>query len=149
MARKEAQKVLADFVNQYLRFPPVTNAERVDIGIPNKDGTRSPVHPPATAPEYVLLIKGIRQVIVDFKELGVAGKAKPYGCNGAVVYWGVLDAPPARPQDLPKSELASDTPHTIPFDETERGKRVYIALCWEAEGGEKGPFSEVESAIIP
>jgi hypothetical protein len=148
-ARTASQKVLAEFVNQYLRFPPVTNEDRINMGIPNKPTTFSPVHQPAAPPEFIILIRGIRQIIVDFKEQGAAGKARPYGCNGAVIYWGVLDAPPPRPEDLPKSELAGDTPHTIRFDETERGKRVYIALCWEIEGGHKGPFSEIVSAIIP
>ena len=33
-AQAEAAKSLRVFVNQYLRFPPVTNVDRVEMGIP-------------------------------------------------------------------------------------------------------------------
>jgi hypothetical protein len=29
------------------------------------------------------------------------------------------------------------------------GKRVYIALVWQNEKGQKGPFSHIEGAFIP
>ena len=45
LARREAQaectRVLRAFVNQFLRFPPVTNVDRVEMGIPNHDTIRT------------------------------------------------------------------------------------------------------------
>jgi hypothetical protein len=35
------------------------------------------------------------------------------------------------------------------FTESERGKHVYIALAWQNEKGQKGPFSHIEGAFIP
>jgi hypothetical protein len=51
--------------------------------------------------------------------------------------------------DLTRSVLATRTPHILEFTEEERGKTVYVAICWQNEKGEKGPWSEMESAIVP
>jgi hypothetical protein len=95
------------------------------------------------------IYEGIRQVQVDFRVQGAANKAKPAGYAGAVAVWDVLDKPPARPEDLTNHALASRTPYAIDFDETERGKTGYVALCWENEKGQTGPWSEVQSTIVP
>jgi hypothetical protein len=41
------------------------------------------------------------------------------------------------------------TPFTFAFDEFQRGKTVYFCLCGEKTRGEKGPWSEIISVIIP
>jgi hypothetical protein len=61
----------------------------------------------------------------------------------------LLDAPPADISALSRSVLATRTPHILEFTEEERAKTVYIAVCWQNEKGERGPFSEIESAIVP
>ncbi|MCL1911832.1 MAG: hypothetical protein FWG13_06475 [Leptospirales bacterium] len=53
------------------------------------------------------------------------------------------------PDELTHHAMASRTPHVIEFKESERGKTVYIALRWQNERGHLGPFSEVQSAVIP
>jgi hypothetical protein len=35
------------------------------------------------------------------------------------------------------------------FEEDERGKTLYIALCWQNEKGQRGPWSNVQTTIIP
>jgi hypothetical protein len=81
--------------------------------------------------------------------MGHKSKAKPYGVNGAVIAYAVLDAPPADVSALTRSVPATRTPHVLEFTEEERGKTVYVAICWQNEKGEKGPWSEIESAIVP
>ncbi|MDR1339327.1 MAG: hypothetical protein LBK58_04670 [Prevotellaceae bacterium] len=48
-------------------------------------------------------------------------------------------------------EYATDThsPFELAFDESERGKMVYICLRGENTRGEKGPWSEIVKAVIP
>jgi hypothetical protein len=41
------------------------------------------------------------------------------------------------------------TPYTFPFEYDQRGQTVYFALRWENTRGEKGPWSEIHSTIIP
>jgi hypothetical protein len=45
--------------------------------------------------------------------------------------------------------MASKTPHTFFFDETQRGKTVYIAAAWQNERGNIGQWSDIQSVVIP
>jgi hypothetical protein len=45
--------------------------------------------------------------------------------------------------------MASRTPHTLQFTEEDRGKTVYIALRWQNERGNTGPWSDIKSTVIP
>jgi len=51
--------------------------------------------------------------------------------------------------DLAHHTMASRTPHIIEFDETGCGKTAYIALQWQNERGLTGPWSEVQTAVVP
>jgi hypothetical protein len=48
--------------------------------------------------------------------------------------------PPQQPTDLPNHTMASRTPHTLIFDEGQRGKTVQIALAWQNERGNTGQY---------
>jgi hypothetical protein len=50
---------------------------------------------------------------------------------------------------LGRSTLATRTPFTLTFTEAEKGKRVFIALAWQNEKGERGPFYQIEETFIP
>jgi len=148
-ALSAATHELREFVNQFLRFPPVTDTDRVDMGIPNRDTVRS-VHVVVNETvDYALHIRGIREVVIDFWVLGHTNKAKPQGYNGAVVKWGIYSAPPKSIDDLVFHSMATKTPFPLYFDETERGKIVYIALAWQNKRGMIGGWSEIKSTIIP
>ena len=148
-AKKDAEKLVREFVNRFLRYRPVTDADRDNMGIPNRDTIRTPGNLPTEIVAFSFIIKAIRQIDVPFKVLGAANKAKPKGYDGAVVIWDVLDKPPARPEELSRHKLESRTPYTIKFDETERGKTVYVALAWQNGKGQVGPWSEIQSTVVP
>jgi ferric iron reductase protein FhuF len=38
---------------------------------------------------------------------------------------------------------------TIEFQEGDRGKTFWYAVCWENNRGKKGPWSSIESVVIP
>ncbi|MDR0644181.1 MAG: hypothetical protein LBG05_04595 [Treponema sp.] len=149
-AKQALRRALSVFIAKYIdNNDAITPPIRDNLGLPVKDTTRTPIPVPTTYPEFFVKVKDIRALEVHFKDMGSANKAKPYGYNGAVIYYGVLDAPPAEPSGLSHSLLATKTPYTLTFTEAERGKRVYIALVWQNEKGEKGPFSQIEEAFIP
>jgi hypothetical protein len=154
VAEKDEAKhsLIADIramVNFRFANPAITDTIRVQCGLHPKDHTRTAIGTPTTRPEFDLKVKDIRQISVAFWDQGSTSKAKPYGMNGAVVSWAVLDHAPAGPEALTKSMLATHTPYTLEFIEEERGNTVYIALQWQNESGEKGPWSEILSTIIP
>ena len=49
----------------------------------------------------------------------------------------------------PHSEFDTASPFTLNFQGHERGKTVYFCLRWENTVGEKGPWGEIYSAIVP
>ena len=153
LARVEAQaectRLLRAFVNQFLRFPPVTNVDRVEMGVPNHDTIRTDHKVVTEIVDFVIHLSSIRELVVDFWIQGADHKAKPHGYDGAVLIWDVRDTPPESPDDLTHHTMASRTPFTLHFEETERGKTVFIGLCWQNERGITGAWSEFKSAVIP
>ena len=153
-AKNEAKKALrldlTVFIAKYIdNNAAITPPIRDMLGLPVKDTTHSPIPAPTSYPEFFVKVKDIRAMEVHFKVMGSAHRGKPYGYNGAVIYYDVLDTPPADPSELRHSLLATKTPYILTFTEAERGKRVYIALVWQNEKGQKGPFSQIEWAVIP
>ena len=148
-ARKNAEQVIRPFVQRYLHWEPVTNFDRVCMSIPNRDTTYTPHVEVHEEVELDIDVRGIRKIIVHFRVKGSSGKAKPDRYDGAVIVWDVLDEPPHRPEQLKRHVLASRTPKEIVFDETERGKTVYVAAAWQNKRGNCGQWSEIHCAFIP
>jgi hypothetical protein len=150
-AKDAAKKGVRPFVNQYLRFPPVTNEDRTAMEIHNPDRHPTPVKPPETGPSFAVAQSGPRMLGIVYRD-GEKGRkgSKPPGVQGARIYYGVFDTAPADQSELPASVWATRCPHRITFRETDRGRRAYFALKWEIrkEYGES-PWSEIQSEIIP
>jgi hypothetical protein len=148
-ARKVLVGLIRGLVNFRLKNPVITGAQRIAMGLHTYDTTPSKVPVPTSRPELDIDVFDVRRLKVHFHDINSADKAKPYGTNGAIIAYAVLDTPPASPNDLTRDVLATRTPHILEFTEQERGKTVYVAICWQNKKGEKGPYSEIESAIVP
>jgi hypothetical protein len=148
-ARTTLVTIIRGLVNFRLKNPIITDAQRIAIGLHLHDTTPTAIPAPTSRPELDIDVFDVRRLKVVFHDMGSSSKAKPYGVNGAVIVYAVLDTPPVSPEALTRSVLATHTPFTLEFTEEERGKTVYIAICWQNEKGQKGPWSEIESAIVP
>jgi hypothetical protein len=58
------------------------------------------IFPPHTRPELDIDVLDFRCLKVTFHDQGSGSKAKPYGVNGAVIVYAVLDTPPANVSTL-------------------------------------------------
>ena len=148
-ARKTLAAKIRGMVDFRLKNPVITDAQRVALGLNIRDTTHTKIPVPSSRPTLNISVDDFRRLKIAFHDKGSASKAKPYGINGAVIAYAVLNTPPASIADLNRSVLATRTPHIIEFAETERGKTAYIAICWQNEKGEKGPWSEIENVIVP
>jgi hypothetical protein len=160
--RKASQKVLTGFVNRFLRYPPVTDEDRDNMGIPNKKPIKTPVPAPERQVEADLTFPGIH--IVELRNIRpVAGPDDdPRSDYGVRIYYGLsgtptdtykfrLSAPPERGNDLPDSRFTRKKKERFDF-EGESGNTVYFCLRYEnAKGGEEGvgPFGPILHATIP
>jgi hypothetical protein len=130
--------------------PDGTGKDHDDLGLPNYKTTRTPAPVAATYPDYDIDSGTIRRLTISFYDQGQKkSKAKPAGQHGAEIKWAISDTPIIDVVDLTNSSFDTHTPLTLEFQGHERGKTVYFCLCWENTRGDKGPWSEIMSAIIP
>jgi hypothetical protein len=142
---------------RYMRFlhsrkffsPPMDDIDYARLGLRPPDRIRTEHVTVNELVEFDLGLRGIREIVVNFWIKGADHRAKPAGYDGAVLVWDTLPAPPERPTDLAEHTMASRSPHILEFDESDRGKTVYIALQWQNERGLTGPWSEMQTAVVP
>jgi hypothetical protein len=145
----ETVAYMRDIRRRTFFMPPLTEGDFADLGLQLPDTVRTPHVDVAEMADFVIHLRGIRELIVDFWIQGETHKAKPHGYDGAVIIWDIRDAPPEHPADLANHTMASRTPFTLTFDETQRGKTVQIALAWQNERGILGQWSEYKNAVVP
>ena len=151
--RNEMKKIttaeIRAIVNQYLKFDPVTDTDRINIGLYVHDNVRTARTNVTQTVEFEIRIKGTNNIIVDFWQEGSRSKAKPTGFSGAVIIWALSEEEPSSFEDYPLHTLATKTPYTIEFDNHDSGKRVWVKIAWQNARGVLGRWSEAKSAIIP
>jgi hypothetical protein len=152
-AKNDSRKVLEanirQTVNQYLASnPAVSNTDRDGLGIPIRSKSRHPAPVADKAPLVVVAAYGPRQLKFDFGE-SEGSKAKPAGQHGTEIASVISDTKPAEVEDLTRSSFDTHTPLTLTFKESERGKTLWYAARWENTTGEKGPWGEIASVVIP
>jgi hypothetical protein len=149
-ARDAATAVLRPFVRIYLHCKPVTDPQRLAMGVNNWDTERTSINEPPDYPDYEIRHnKNNRQLEIHFKPQGTESKAVPYGYQGAVISTAVLDHVPTSVKELTETVLATASPYVMEYEEADRGKTAYFSLQWQNEKGQKGPPSDILSAIIP
>jgi hypothetical protein len=130
--------------------PAVTDEDRSNMGLSIHKSTRTPAPVAKNAPACKIDTGTICRLILYFYDEGKEKtKAKPPGQHGVEISWMISDVPVVDADDLVHSAFDTRTPFTLEFQGHERGKTVYLALRWENTRGEKGPWSVVQSAIIP
>jgi hypothetical protein len=150
-AKKAAKALIHPFVNQYLRFPPVTDEDRLAMNIPNHDSHPSPIPVPGRGPVFSIVQVGPGMLGIIYRN-GETGKkgSKPKGVVAVRVYYGVSDEPITDQERLPGSQKATKCGHVTRFRESDRGKRAYFACKWElSKEDSESPWSEIQSEIIP
>ncbi|MDR0538614.1 MAG: hypothetical protein LBH04_11340 [Tannerellaceae bacterium] len=76
-------------------------------------------------------------------------KSKPKGVHGAEVVWAILNTPPIDQTELLHSTFATASPCRLVFKGEDRGKTLFFALRWENNRADKGPWSPIQSIVIP
>jgi hypothetical protein len=129
-------------------YTAASAAYTVEMGIfPPKP--RTPNQKPTTFPDAFVKSDVIRELTVDFRDHESLSRGKPHGIHGVEIRWAILDHQPQDVNELIHSEFDTHSPFTLEFKENERGQTVWFCLRWENTRGEKGPWSEFISAIIP
>ncbi|MDR3130133.1 MAG: hypothetical protein LBU18_01155 [Treponema sp.] len=138
------------FVNQYLRFDPVTDAQRSAAGVNNHDPNRTPVGDPATRPG----ITGVKplgggRVELHFKDEKVEhSQAIPYGMNGCLLSYALSDGEIADLKLFKTTKLLTHSPFVLHLGSEAEGKVLSFALCWQNEKGGLGDNSAASHVVV-
>jgi hypothetical protein len=151
--KKELETAIREFVNEYIRYNHVlTDEDHTALGVKIPDKHRTPAPIPTGIIEFFMKMLAVARLGVVYQNSGAQSKAKPPGVQGAEIRIGITeigDPPITDPEKLTRSEFSTRTPHTLIFSAEDSGKRAYIAMRWENTRGEKGPWSPIQSAVIP
>ncbi|MDR1837469.1 MAG: hypothetical protein LBQ89_07405 [Treponema sp.] len=147
--RAATERAVRSFVNRFLRWPPVTDLDRDKIGVPNHNAVRSPEPVPSSVPEIETDTSVIRQLSLRLRDFGAVNWAKPAHVHGMELAWGVRTGRPEHVGELPRLESKTANPIVLSFEEAERGCRVFYAARWVNNTSQHGPWSDIESSIIP
>jgi hypothetical protein len=149
-ARKALETTLRQAIAEYLTHNHLlTDGDRQLLGLPVHKTTHTPVPAPTTVPEAEVALPSPAVVEIHFRDAESEHKAKPTGVHGAEIAWAILDTPTTDWALLTHSSFDTHTPFRLSFEGPDRGKTLFFALRWENTRGEKGPWSEIQSAIIP
>jgi hypothetical protein len=149
-AMKKAMGKIRVFARTSVRNnPKISVKKKLDLIGTVPDDEPSPVGEPTEMVEFFFKFKNFRELQVHFRIEGATNRAKPYGCNGAVICWVIGDAPATTVKELVEDALATRTPRLFKFTDEMRGRTLSVAMCWQNETGARGPWSEIQSIVIP
>jgi hypothetical protein len=154
---KALVKAIRGFVNQYLRFDPVTDEDRNNMGVPNHGKKPAPKPEPTDHVEFVLTVDGKGHLVfAAFKIAGGKGRGKGRYHGVEIRYWLLaLDAPPPVNAEAAgwRSEVCTASPWKYECDGKEIGLKIYVAMRWENPSVRKnappakGPWSNIQGII--
>jgi hypothetical protein len=157
---------MRDIKRRYFLEPPLTEADLAALGLDRRDPHPTPSGVPTATqllygnywPEFCRRqnSQAIRHSRIARHELGVkivyvTGSPADPANKGFRIWYSVIapgETPPADPEDLRKSFYTTRKKDLIEFDFGDSGKTAYFAVQIE-NGGKKGPWGPVVSALIP
>ena len=148
-ARRAYEPLLSMLIKGLRVNPRVSEDQRLELGLTDYDTTPTAPAIPHTWPVAVITPVGPGLLRIDIYDSESKGRAKPRHVHGCEIRVAILEQPPVSPDEMPRSEFTTRTPYTIEFDLKLRGRIVYFCFRWENTRGQKGPWSEIISAIIP
>jgi hypothetical protein len=150
---KEAFSVLItamrDFKRRYFLTPPLTDADYISLGLKPPDGSRSPSGKPTAQVRVETFLVGRHEL--GIRIIYLTGSPDDPANKGYRIWYSVVapgETPPSRPEDLHKSFSTKRKKDLIEFAYGDSGKTAYFAVQVE-NGGKKGPWGPLVSALIP
>ena len=146
--RTAYEKMLMILIANLRSNTRLTDDERRALGIHIRDTKPTPTPAPTSFPVVAIDTSMMRRLTISFRDSATKSAAKPKGVHGAEIKWLIVSEKPLV-EDLINSAFDTRTPYTLEFADDQRGKTVWVCLRWENTRGEKGPWGDMESAIVP
>jgi hypothetical protein len=148
--RNALEKEVRAFVREYVANNHlVTDENRIHLGVTVRDPKPSPAPVCDKAPLVTTIALSVGLIQIKFGNVDTGKRGKPLGQTGAELIYAILDHKPEDWKELTHSIFSTRSPFHLPFEGTERGKIMYFALRWQNTRGEKCPWTEIMSVVIP
>ena len=148
--RRAAEGFVRPFIQQYLKFDPVSNEDRTAMNLHNRDTTHSGIGRPMARALITGLkaLGGFRMEIRFQDEAAPDSRAIPYGCNGCLLNYVWAPEKAADYAALIHTKLMTRSPFVLDLPPEAEGKFISCAARWQNERGELGPWGEIQQSAI-
>jgi hypothetical protein len=149
-ARRAAESFVRTFIQQFLKYDPVTDADRTAMNLHNRDKTHTVIGKPTTRALITdLKAVGGFQVEVTFQdETTPESKARPYGFNGCLLNYTYGTEKVTEYEGLGSTILMTHSAFVLTLPPTAEGAFFSCATRWQSERGELGPWSGIQHIAI-
>ena len=149
-ARKAAEAFARQFVQQYLKFDPVTNEDRTAMRLHNRDTGHTAIGTSATRALITdLKTLGGFQVEIRFQDEATPNsRVVPYGCNGCLLNFSWGPEKTLNYADLTQSKLMTHSPYVLALPPEAEGKFLSCLSRWQNERGDLGPWGEIQHISV-
>jgi hypothetical protein len=129
---------------------PVTDADRLAMGLHNQDRIHSNIPVPSSRSLITGLknLGGFRVEIRFHDEATAHSHAIPYGMNGCLLIYTWGDAKVTDYALLTADVLMTASPFTLQLPPEAEGKFLSAAAMWQNNKGQKGPLSEIAHIAV-
>jgi hypothetical protein len=149
-ARKAYVSALRNFIQgQLMRNVKVTDADRRAMGLPVYDRTPTTPGVPTSRPETEVDFSQMAQHVIHVRDDETKSTAKPEHVAGFELWRKIGGDTTPSFEEMQLVEQVPRSPHALTYTYADRGKNVWYLTRWVNTRGEKGPWSEYVSAIVP
>ena len=148
--RDAFEKVLRKFIAQWLaNNAKVSDSDRQRMGLNVKSTSRTASAVPTTCPVGSIDFSTRMQHSIRYADEKTPHlRAKPEGVHGCEVWVKIGGEAPKTPDEFSFLATQTATPHVAVFDGEHIGKMAHYMLRWVNTRGERGPWSNVISAMV-
>lgn len=143
---KAMARELARIANAY---PPITNQQRIDLGLNPRDAEPTPINPPTVSPVLEVVSAVGRTLKIRLREANSDRRGKPAGVDGATLFSFVGAEPPA---DIALWKFEGSTTRTsfdVEFPPTvAAGSQVWLTAFWFNPRSQSGPACAPVTAFL-
>ncbi|MDR1399669.1 MAG: hypothetical protein LBJ41_07095 [Treponema sp.] len=150
---KNALLILArGYVARLQVHPAMTDEVRERYGIPIHDRIHTPQPVPTDHVDFSIKIDAVAHIVCCTYRIANSSHRGKGGYHGVEVRYtirSITDAIPVDAEEFTRSEVNTASPWEHAFQGADIGKRASFIMRWETSTGGKGPWSGIQSIIIP
>jgi hypothetical protein len=151
-AKAELRSLEQRYVARLQAHPAMTDEMRKRYGIPIHDKNRSPQPEPTDHVDFTIELDAVAHIVRCPYRIANSthrGKGRYHGVEVRYMLLSINEAAPVDAEELTRSDINTASPWEHTFQGGDAGKRAYFAMRWEIRTGGKGPWSGIQSVVIP